>query len=153
MDYYRDLSLSDVMQACSAQKHVFPSFKLGNIELADGSKIAKNPSVYAYQHTRLLYPSDPIILISIGVGEVPLDKQDSFEKQAALADITMKKYAESDRKLVYYRLQPSINFAPSEVFENIHSSIDTLIDVSDKYIDENKAKLNEINNFLMSKMA
>lgn len=153
MDYYRELSLSDVMQACSAQEHVFPSYKLGNMELADGSRIAKNPAEYAYQYARLLYPTDPIVLISIGVGEVPLHKQDSFEKQSVLADISMQEYAKTDRKLVYFRLQPSIDFAPSEVFENIHSSIDGLIDVSNQYIDENKTKLNEINDFLKSKMA
>lgn len=151
MLHYRDLSLSKVMQACSAYPAVFPALKLGDMELIDGSLVTKNPARMAYHHARLLYPNDPIVLVSIGVGEVPLSKQDFFEKDAIHVDQELKELDKKDRNLVYFRIQPKIDYAPNEVFENIDSSIDKLITITEEYILENKSKLNEIQAFVASK--
>jgi predicted acylesterase/phospholipase RssA len=151
MLHYRDLPLSQAMQACSAYPTVFPPLKLGKMELVDGSLVTKNPASLAYNHTRLLYPNDPIILVSLGIGEVPEKHQDFFEKDALAVDLELQMLKKTDRKLVYFRMQPKINYAPKEVFEDIDSSIRDLLVITDQYISENQESLSEIHSLIKSR--
>jgi uncharacterized protein len=151
MTFYRDLSLSKVMQACCAYPGVFPSVKLGNKELIDGVFAAKNPTEIAYHHTRMLYPHDPIIVISLGVGEPPENQSDFFDKESQLIHESMKAKANNDRNLVYFRFQPPIPFVPSRTFTSNEESIDKLIEVTEEYMHNKKEDFTELFDFLTQK--
>lgn len=139
VDRNYDLPLSKVMAACSAKPGVYPPLTLGVAELVDASPSFRNPALMAYQYARMLYPSDPIILISIGVGdEVPEMPNQAKEVHDELNEIRLT----VDDHLLYYRFQTEIQqrlelLPPKELDA-------ALIELAEDYIFHNQGRFMEL---------
>lgn len=106
---YRHLSLSKMMQACSALPGFFSPVKLGNSLLMDGSISAKNPSTLAYNYARQLYPNDPVIFISLGTGKRKEDQFDIIEKEIMLTDDDLYFSAKKREKSTLFQISANNN--------------------------------------------
>lgn len=138
MDRYRNLALSKVMTACSAFPGVFPPVQLGKLELIDGMLTIQNPAQLAYDYARMFYPTDPIVLISIGTGTNENIQKDYFEVEAEKIHEEMKNQSSIDKKLLYFRFQPNIKSLTSYSFEDESQSITDLLSETNEYIENNK---------------
>ena len=74
----RDLSMVEVALATSAAPTYFRPVKIANEVFVDGGVVANNPSSLAYAHARKLWPSEEILLLSLGTGTLsrPLLEED-----------------------------------------------------------------------------
>ncbi|MGV3630796.1 MAG: patatin-like phospholipase family protein [Bacteroidota bacterium] len=131
MERYYDLSLAKVMNACSAIPGVYPSVRLGNLELCDALFKMQNPSLMAYDYAKMLYPNEHLILISIGAGETneltPLSLQVRETHQRLL------EISEDDQKLTYFRFQPKLktNYDAADISRE---NMEELVELSEAYI-------------------
>ena len=112
---YRNVNLSKALLACSAIKDYFPPVTLGPYELIDGIETAKNPSQIAYEYGKKYFPNDLILLMSFGTGVIDEKKQDAIDKEAEAVHAALTEEARNNKKLVYYRFQPSIHYANFEM--------------------------------------
>ncbi len=138
MDRYRNLPLSKVMTACSAYPGVFPPLKLGTMELVDGMLTTQNPAQMAYDYARLFYPTDPIVLISIGTGTNPDSSKDVFEIESDNIHEKLKAYSVQDRNLMYFRFQPELHSLSTYSFEDESNSILDLLNETNEFIESHK---------------
>ena len=138
MDRHRNLALSKVMTACSAYPGVFPPVRLGKMELVDGMLTTQNPAQMAYEYARLFYPTDPIVLISVGTGTHENMLKDHFEIEAERVHQEMKERSFSDKKLLYFRFQPNLQSLTNYSFEDELHSITDLLNETNDYIESNK---------------
>lgn len=138
MDRYRNLPLSKVMMACSAYPGVFPPLKLGTMELVDGMLTTQNPAQMAYDYARLFYPTDPIVLISIGTGTNPEASKDVFEIESDNIHEKLKALSVNDRSLLYFRFQPELHSLSTYSFEDESNSILELLSETNDFIDSHK---------------
>jgi patatin-like phospholipase/acyl hydrolase len=112
-DRFRSLPLSKIMIACSAFPGVYPPLSLGNLLLADGIVAAKNPAELAYNYARMFYPTDPIILISLGTGQSDFNEMDIIDKEMEVVNKNLTEISKVDDNLLYYRFQPTLIDPPS----------------------------------------
>lgn len=138
MDRYRNLPLSKVMNACSAYPGVFPPLKLGSMELVDGMLTTQNPAQMAYDYARLFYPTDPIVLISIGTGTNPDSSKDVFEIESDNTHEKLKALSAQDRNLLYFRFQPELHSLSTYSFEDESNSILELLNETNEFIGSHK---------------
>src|SRR5690606_19826305 len=122
MERLRTMTLSKMMTACSAFPGVFPPVKMGHRLLADGILATKNPAKLAYNYARMYYPTDPIILISLGGGVDESMSFDLFESESNKTHEEMNRLAESDDNLLYFRFQPDIIHASSDISDSSKSN-------------------------------
>jgi len=148
MDRYRNLPLSKVMTACSAYPGVFPPLKLGSMELVDGMLTTQNPAQLAYDYARLFYPTDPIVLISIGTGSNPESSMDVFEIESNQTHENLKELSQRDRNLVYFRFQPVLHSLASYSFEDENHSIVDLLDETNEFIEHNQTDFDRLLNLM-----
>ena len=139
MDRYHNLSLATVMNACSAIQHVYPTVKLGNIELCDAMFKIQNPALLVYNYARLLYPQERIVLLSIGSGDYPENTYSQANKTHQDL-LTIKEY---DNKLIYFRYQPELYHKFDSLVTN-QVQINHLLEISDDFIHQNKANFDEL---------
>lgn len=132
LDLFQHIPLSKVMAACSAFPGVYPPIKIGKMELIDGMLATQNPAKLALDYARMLYPTDPIILISIGTGQNPSEFQDMFEKESILIHEKLK--ANQDKKVIYFRFQPELDHTTHYAFENQKESIEDLLSITNTYL-------------------
>lgn len=144
MDRYRNLPLSKVMTACSAYPGVFPPLKLGMMELVDGMLTTQNPAQLAYDYARLFYPTDPVVLISIGTGTNPDIPKDVFEIESDNIHESLKKRSIEDRNLLYFRFQPSLHSLSTYSFEDESNSILDLLSETNDFIEHNKSDFDRL---------
>ncbi|SFT45569.1 Patatin-like phospholipase [Lishizhenia tianjinensis] len=137
MDMYRNLSLSKIMMACSAVPGYFPPVQLGDKQLADGILTAKNPSKLAYEYAKMYYPNDPIVVISLGTGELPKEKHDMIELEMQRVHLEMEDYARKDRNLLYFRLQPDLRKANHLMDDTGDENLENLMHDANTFIEEN----------------
>lgn len=152
LNRFRHISLSKMMQGCSALPGFFPPIKLGNMLLMDGSIAAKNPSILAYEYTKKLYPDDPIVLISLGTGKRKEDHLDIFEKEILLTDDDLYFSAKKQENLIYFRFQPTIQSASPDLDDNSRENIVNIISDADRYIEAHKPKFERLLNLVKIKM-
>lgn len=138
MERYRNLALSKVMSACSAYPGVFPPVQLAKMELVDGMLTTQNPAYMAYDYARMFYPTDPIVLISIGTGTHEQLLKDHFEIEAERIHQEMKDRSVADKKLLYFRFQPALQSLTNYSFEDESHSIIDLLNETNQYIVDNK---------------
>lgn len=138
MDRYRNVSLAKVMMACSAVPGYFPPVELGDKQLADGILTAKNPSKLAYEYAKLYYPDDPIVVISLGTGDLPSDQQDMIEHEMNRVHNEMEALSRVDKKLIYFRFQPQIRHANSMMDDTNAENLNNLMKDANEYIEGNK---------------
>lgn len=144
MDRYRNLPLSKVMNACSAYPGVFPPLKLGSMELVDGMLTTQNPAQMAYDYARLFYPTDPIVLISIGTGTNPDAAKDVFEIESDNIHEKLRDLSAQDRNLLYFRFQPELHSLSTYSFEDESNSILDLLEETNNFIDTHKGDFDRL---------
>ena len=144
MDRFRNLALSKVMTACSAYPGIFPPVQLGKMELVDGMLTTQNPAQMAYDYARMFYPTDPIVLISIGTGTHENILKDRFEVKAERVHQEMKELSFTDKKLLYFRFQPHLQSLTNYSFEDESHSITDLLNETNEYIESNKSDFDRL---------
>ena len=149
---FRHLSLSKMMQACSALPGFFSPVKLGNSLLMDGSIAAKNPSTLAYNYARQLYPNDPIIFISLGTGKRKENQFDIIEKEIMLTDDDLYFSAKKEKNLLYFRFQPTIIEASYDLADSSQKNISRIISDVDKYINSHIPKFERLLRLVKTKV-
>jgi patatin-like phospholipase/acyl hydrolase len=149
---FRHLSLSKMMQACSALPGFLSPVKLGNLLLMDGSIAAKNPSTLAYNYARKLYPNDPIIFISLGTGKGKENHLDIIEKEIMLTDDDLYFSAKKEKNLLYFRFQPTIIEASSDLADSSQKNISRIISDVDKYIESHIPKFERLLRLVKTKV-
>lgn len=144
IDRYRHVSLSKIMQGCSASPGISPPLYLGNLQLVDGMIAAKNPSILAYNYAKKLYPNDPIVLISLGTGKKRDDSCDMFEKEILLTDDELYSRAKTDNKLIYFRFQPTIKTEANNWDDHSKENTMNLINDTEDYIQSHRPKFDRL---------
>ncbi|MEX2484312.1 MAG: patatin-like phospholipase family protein [Brumimicrobium sp.] len=131
---FREVSLAKALLACSAIPEYFPSVKLGNYQLSDGIKTAKNPAQIAIEHAQAFFPDDVFMLISLGTGELRDDLQDETEKEVEKVHQSLLETAKNSKQLIYYRFQPEMRIANHEMDDSTPENIEKLIQDGENYI-------------------
>ena len=132
--HIQQISIAKMMQACSATPGFLDAVMIGNKRLADGMLSTKNPAKLAFQYARVFYPSDPIVLISIGTGET---KSNNIEEiQAEDQHQILLEMAKKDSNLVYFRFNP--------IIEDTAVKMEQLIALTDVYINDNKQSIERL---------
>lgn len=141
MERYSNLSLSKVMHACSAIPNIYPKVEVGNTELTDALFKIQNPAQLAYDYARLLYPTEHLILLSIGTGEEMIET--SISQLTKQIDEQLKDQTLIDEKLTYFRFQPKLN-SSINVSNTNQKTIEDLIELTDDYIFQNQSSFHEL---------
>lgn len=146
-DRFYDVSFAKALNACSAIPGTYPSVKIGNLDLCDTLNQFENPALIAYNHTKMLYPNEHIVLISIGAGN-------SFKKinQAKIVHEELQEIQEHDDKLLYFRFQPDLNNDLEFTTVN-KKTTEKLIEIANQYIFDNFPKFEELLQLMALKAA
>lgn len=151
-DRFRDLPLSKVMNACSAFPGVYPPLELGNLLLADGIVSAKNPTELAYNYTKLFYPNDPIIVLSLGTGQSELNGMDIIDSEMERVHRRMLTLKSEDRNLLYFRMQPTLNNPPETDGTITPENIQALLLDTETFIASQKSEFTRLFNLMKIKV-
>lgn len=152
MERLRSMTLSKMMTACSAVPGVFPPVKIGHRLLADGILATKNPAKLAYNYARMYYPTDPIILISLGTGRDESVSFDLFESESNKTDAFMTNLSREDDNLLYFRFQPEIAYASNDISDATTKNTRALLDDADAFIDSNNTNFDRLFSFMKIKV-
>lgn len=144
MERLRTMTLSKMMTACSAFPGVFPPVKMGHRLLADGILATKNPAKLAYNYAKVYYPTDPIILISLGAGVDESMNFDLFESESNKTHEEMQLLAQNDSNLLYFRFQPDITKASADISDSSTHNTQALMDDANAYIASNDTKFDRL---------
>lgn len=146
-------NLSEAMMACSAVPGYFPPIKYGERELADGMLAAKNPSLYAYEYARSLYPNDKILLISLGTGRCTTKKPDWIDEEVNFTEEKLKQQSLLDSNLYYIRLQPDLLLANDSIDDTSDENIEGLVHDSINYLHAANDKFDRLFDLMKIKLA
>lgn len=152
MEHLRSMTVSNMMTACSAFPGVFPPLKMGYKLLADGILATKNPAKTAYNYAKINYPDDPIVLISLGVGKDETMKFDLFDAESNLTHQEMEAISNEDKNLLYFRFQPEIYEASSNINDASSKNTKALLNDANRYISDNQHKFDRLFSFMKIKM-
>jgi patatin-like phospholipase/acyl hydrolase len=141
---FRDLPLSKVLYACSAVSDYFPPVDLQCYSLSDGIKTAKNPAAIALRYARSYYPTDLIIMLSIGTGNLPESEFDAIEEDVIETHEMLSKRAIRNHDFKYYRLQPELIKGNHAMDDSSPENIINLISDGEEFVKCNQGVLNEI---------
>ncbi len=144
IDRFRSLSLAKMMNACSAYPGIFPPLKLESSLLADGMLSTKNPSMLAYEYARVFYPTDPIILISLGTGYQSMAQQDYNEMEVQKIHEELDRTARTDDRLIYFRFQPELVQSVENMDDATPENMLNLLDDTDNYLEQERARVNRL---------
>lgn len=153
MERFRDFPLSKVLLACCALPGLFTPVKLGSHELVDGIIAAKNPSLLAYNYIKLYYPNDPIILLSLGTGDLGIEKDDFIELDMKATHEKLRHISLKDPNLIYYRFQPKIENASKEMDDTSPGNIMALEEDTYNFIANNKPLFESLYDLIQIKVA
>lgn len=137
MKRYQNLSLSKIMMACSAVPGYFTPITLGEKSLADGMLTAKNPSRLAFEYAKLYYPEDPIVVISMGTGKLDASQNDAIELESIRVHDELQALEKQDKNLIYFRFQPELNYAKSDLADTSNENIRDLESDAHHFIQNN----------------
>ena len=144
MSRLKNVSVSKMMQGCSAMPGICPPLEHENSLLVDGMLATKNPSVLAYNYAKLLYPNDPIVLVSLGTGKTDEEDYGTFEHDMKKVDDRLYIDAKNNEELIYFRFQPTISSASND-FENASTKIMVnLLEDTEHYIRNHESKFNRL---------
>lgn len=138
MDRNYELPLSKVMAACSAKKGLYPPLKLFSAELVDAIPSFQNPALLAYQYARMLYATDPIILISIGGGQ----EAGSKLSQAREVHDELSTMNVIEDNLLYFRFEAEIKQSLNNLTQKELDA--ALIEITEDYIFQNQPRFMEL---------
>ena len=132
-----DVTVAEALIASTAVPGYYPPLKMREYELADGMLACKNPARYAYNYSMLIYPNDPVYMISLGTGFKADEKDHWVEKEAQDTHEFMTNIAEIDRHFSYLRLQPELFKSNTDIADTSENNIRSLVDETLDYIKDN----------------
>lgn len=134
-----EVSVAEALMASTAVPGYYPPIKMRQYELADGMLACKNPSKFAYNYARILFPKERIIFISLGTGMKETEQQDWIEQDVAKTHEYLKHLNRFDKDFYYIRLQPELKKSSSEIDDTTPENIKALVDDTINYLNQ-KAK-------------
>lgn len=152
MEHLRSMTVANMMTACSAFPGIFPPMKIGYKLLADGILASKNPAIMAYKYAKMNYPDDPIVLISLGVGEDQTTTFNLFDAESNRTHNEMENISKEDSKLIYFRFQPEIQEASNDLNDSSAKNSRALLNDADRFILENSNKFDRLFSLMKIKM-
>lgn len=134
-----EVSVAEALMASTAVPGYYPPIKMRQYELADGMLACKNPSKFAYNYARILFPKERIIFISLGTGMKETEQQNWIEQDVAKTHDYLKNLNRFDKDFYYIRLQPELKKSSSEIDDTTPENIKALVDDTINYLNQ-KAK-------------
>ena len=140
---YRDVLVSKALMASSAIRPHFQPVELNGKLLSDGIVTAKNPAKIAYEHAKIFFPEDVLMVLSFGTGELPSNVWDEIEEEVKRVHDELTEESMNNWQLLYYRFEPALKHAKVDMDDTSNENIQALMDAADDYIDQNKGRINK----------
>lgn len=131
-----EVTLAEALMASTAVPGYYPPIKMRQYELADGMLACKNPSRYAYNYAKLIYPNETVLLVSIGTGFKKNERDSWIEDEVNKTHEFMTNIAQIDRDFYYLRLQPELKRANMEIDDTSPENLKALVDDTLDYLQD-----------------
>ncbi|MCC5923818.1 MAG: patatin-like phospholipase family protein [Crocinitomicaceae bacterium] len=142
--HFRNVPISKVLMACSAVKPHFDPVELGPYLLSDGYIFNKNPASIALDYSKMYFPDDLIILISIGTGKPPKTDMDEIEQKALKTHLILTELQKKSKDFKYIRFQPKLKRADFTMDNTSEDNITALTEDGKDFVKQNQQMINEI---------
>jgi len=129
-----EVTVAEALIASTAVPGYYPPIKMRQYELADGMLACKNPSRYAYNYSKLIYPNEKVLMISLGTGFKKNDKNDWIEDEVNKTHEFLTNISQIDRDFYYLRLQPELKRANSNIDDTSADNLKDLVDDTLEYL-------------------
>jgi len=123
-----EITLAEALIASTAVPGYYPPIRMRQYELADGMLACKNPARFAYNYSKLIYPNEKVLMISLGTGFKKDEKKGWIEDEVNKTHEFMSNIAQIDRDFYYLRLQPELKRASSEIDDTSGKNLRALLD-------------------------
>jgi patatin-like phospholipase/acyl hydrolase len=131
-----EVTLAEALMASTAVPGYYPPLNMRHYELADGMLACKNPSRYAYNYSKLIYPNETVLMVSIGTGFKKNDRDSWIEDEVNKTHEFMTNIAQIDRDFYYLRLQPELKRASTEIDDTSPQNLKALVDDTLDYLQD-----------------
>ena len=105
-------------------------------ELADGMLACKNPSQYAYNYCKLIYPNETVLMVSLGTGFKKNERNDWIEDEVNKTHEFLTNISQIDRDFYYLRLQPELKRASTSIDNTNPENLKALVDDTLEYLQD-----------------
>lgn len=143
---YKEIEISDAVMASSSVPTAHPVYEIKGNYFTDGGVFAGNPAMYALMDAISLYGDEEIVLVSLGTGTSPSDREQKdkpkddvlwwlknifnifLDGQAESTDQALTTLATSNPKLNYFRFDVDLEDRDSsnpdkKLLENYHNQM------------------------------
>lgn len=131
-----EVTVAEALIASTAVPGYYPPIKMRQYELADGMLACKNPSKYAYNYAKLIYPNETVLMVSLGTGYKKNEKNDWIEDEVNKTHEFMTNISQIDRDFYYLRLQPELKRANSNIDDTSADNLKALVDDTLEYLQD-----------------
>lgn len=132
--HIQELTVAEALIAGTAVPGFYPPIKMRNYELADGMLAGKNPSKFAYNYAKLIYPNQKVLMVSLGTGYKPNEKLDWIEEDVNTTHEYLTNISEIDKDFFYIRLQPELKLASSAIDDTSQENLNNLVEDTLDYL-------------------
>lgn len=129
-----EVTVAEALIASTAIPGYYPPIKMRQYELADGMLACKNPSRYAYNYSKLIYPNETVLMISLGTGFKKNEKNDWIEDEVNKTHEFLTNISQIDRDFYYLRLQPELHRANTDIDDTSPENLKALVDDTLEYL-------------------
>jgi len=123
-----EVTVSEALIASTAVPGYYPPIKMRQYELADGMLACKNPSQFAYNYSKLRYPDETVLMVSLGTGFKKNERSNLFEEEVRKTNEFLTNISQVDRDFYYIRLQPELRTASSDIDDTSPENLKALVD-------------------------
>lgn len=131
-----EVTVAEALIASTAVPGYYPPIKMRQYELADGMLACKNPSRYAYNYAKLIYPNEKVLMISLGTGFKKSEKDSWIEDEVNKTHEFMTNICQIDRDFYYLRLQPELKRANTDIDDTSPENLKALVDDTLEYLQD-----------------
>jgi len=131
-----EVTVAEALIASTAVPGYYPPIKMRQYELADGMLACKNPSRYAYNYAKLIYPNETVLMVSLGTGFKKNEKNDWIEDEVNKTHEFLTNISQIDRDFYYLRLQPELIRANSDIDDTSPENLKALVDDTLEYLQD-----------------
>ncbi len=129
-----EITVAEALIASTAIPGYFPPIKMRQYELADGMLASKNPSKFAYNYAKLIYPNDTVLMVSLGTGYKKGEKTDWIDDEVNYTHEYMTNISQIDKDFYYIRIQPELKTASSAIDDTSRENLRALVDDTLEYL-------------------
>lgn len=129
-----EVTVAEALIASTAVPGYYPPIKMRQYELADGMLACKNPGKFAYNYSKLCFPGETVLMISLGTGFKKDERKDWVEDEVCKAHEYLQNISQIDRDFYYLRLQPELKRASSDIDDTSQDNLKALVDDTLEYI-------------------